>query len=100
MKIDVGSGGYGYSGPAYYMRREVANTEAVEEAVSGRNTLNVSHTPISPSLANALWTVERERRSAAGKGANNANDETAASPNGGVLDRYLEFAVSSTDEYH
>ncbi|PZU25090.1 MAG: hypothetical protein DI589_02590 [Shinella sp.] len=98
MKIDVGSGGYGYSGPAYYTRREAVSAEIAEEAVSGRNTLNVSHTPISPSLANALWTVERERRSS--KAAANANDETTGNPNGGVLDRYLEFAVSSTDEYH
>jgi|APHig6443717497_1056834.scaffolds.fasta_scaffold01238_8 hypothetical protein len=98
MKIDVGSGGYGYSGPAYYTRRESVSAEVDEAAVSGRNTLNVSHTPISPSLANALWTVERERRSA--KGASNAADEAAGGPNGGVLDRYLEFAVSSTDEYH
>lgn len=98
MKIDVGSGGYGYSGPAYYARRESVSTEIAEETVSGRNTLNVSHTPISPSLANALWTVERERRSA--KSATSTNDDTAGSPNGGVLDRYLEFAVSNTDEYH
>lgn len=99
MKIDVGSGGYGYSGPAYHARREAADGESVEDSARNhRNALNISRTPISPSLANALWAVERGRVS--GKNASSTAEESPNGPNGGVLDRYLEFAVSGTEEYH
>ncbi|MCX8998505.1 hypothetical protein NOF55_15425 [Rhizobiaceae bacterium BDR2-2] len=99
MKIDVGSGGYGYSGPAYYARREADEAEAAENAAaSNRLSLSVSRTPLSPSLANALWTIERDRKFAASKTA--FAEEADKGPNGGVLNLYLEFEVSSADEFH
>lgn len=99
MKIDIGSGGYGYSSPAYYVRREAGDAETAEEAATDRQFSLAARTPLSPSLANALWAVERDRKGAAGKNAA-AAEENDNGPNGGVLGRYLEFAVSSTDEFH
>ena len=101
MKIDVGSGGYGYSGPAYYARRDAPDAEVAEDAVrNNQNALNISRSPMSASLANALWAVERERKATSAKDGAGHSEEMAGSPNGSVLERYLEFAVSSADEYH
>lgn len=98
MKIDVGSGGYGYSSPAHYLRREADDAETTDETTrSSRIALNAYRSPVSASLANALWTVERERKSAK---STNAEDTGANGPNSGILERYLEFAVSATDEFH
>lgn len=95
MKIDIGSGGYGYSSPAHYLRREADDVEVADETTrSSRIALNAYRSPVSASLANALWTVERERKSG------NAEDAGTTSPNSGILERYLEFAVSATDEFH
>src|SRR6218665_782305 len=96
MKIDIGTGGNRYPTPAYYVSREAEDTGATEEAAKVRN-LNaaVSKTYLSPSLSNALWAVERARKTDAADAGEAAGEATS----NGVLNRYLEFEVSS-DEFH
>jgi len=96
MKIDISSGGYGYSALAYYGSREAEDPEIAEEAPhKNMQSLAASQTPLSPNLASALWTVERSRKNAVHSGESLSNG-----PNGGILDRYLEFDISSPDEFH
>lgn len=96
MKIDSGTSGSRYPTPPYYGVRKVEDKTATEETAKAASAnAAISKTYLSSSLASALWTVERERKSA----ANNAPAEDATEgPNGGILGRYLEFEGS--DEFH